>query len=79
MMLMHEMQVIKHLSRVCSSEVSAAGEVVAQSMRARIIQEGLSGVDSAAFTPLLEFVIEQGASGDHAFCGTACAIPRALG
>ena len=38
-----------------------------QSERARLIEEGFLGVDSAAFKPLIEFVIEQGAGGDHAF------------
>ena len=66
-MLIHEMQQIKPPSRVCSAELRAVGEVSAQAVRARLIQEGFLAVDSAAFSPMLQFVIEQVAGGDHAF------------
>ena len=66
-MLMHEMQLIKHFSRVCSAELRVAGEVSVQAVWARLIQEGFPAVDSSAFIPMLQFVIEQGAGGDHAY------------
>ena len=66
-MLMHEMQLVNHRSRVCSAELRAAGEVSVQAVRARLIQEGFLAVDSAELRPMLQFVVEQGAGGDHAF------------
>ena len=65
-MLMHEMQIIKHMSRVCMSERNAAGEVILESVRSRLLAEGFHGTDSPAFHALLRFVIEQGAGGEHA-------------
>jgi hypothetical protein len=66
-MLMHEMQLIKHLTRVCSAEVHVVGEVSVQAVRYRLIQEGFPAANTAAFTPMLQFVVEQGAGGDPAY------------
>ena len=40
MMVMHEMQIIKHLARVCALETSTAGSVCRESVRARLLAEG---------------------------------------
>ena len=66
-MLMHEMQIIKHMSRVCMIETNAAGEVLLESVRARLTAEGFPGIEAPGFQVLLRFVIDQGAGGEHAF------------
>jgi hypothetical protein len=45
-MLMHEMQIIKHMSRVCMTEKNAAGEVLLESVRARLTAEGFPGIEA---------------------------------
>ena len=67
MMLVHEMQIINQMSRVCTLERDKAGEVSVQTVRDRLRHEGSALADSAAFLPLLQFVLEQGAGGKHAF------------
>ena len=62
-MPMREMQIIQHMSRVCLSENNAAGEVLLESVRSRLLSEGVPGVESPGFQVLLRFVIEQGAGG----------------
>ena len=61
MMVMHEMQIIKHLARVCALETSTAGSVCRESVRARLLAEGFLVVDCANYIVLLNFVIAQGA------------------
>ena len=39
-MLMHDMQIIKHTSRVCMSAWNAAGEVLLEYVRLRLLAEG---------------------------------------
>ena len=65
-MLMHEMQIIKHMSCVRMRERNAAGEVILESVRSRLLAEGFHGADSPALHALLRFVIEPGAGGEHA-------------
>jgi hypothetical protein len=67
MMLVHEMQIINQMSQVCILERDKAGEVSVQTVRDRLRREGSALADSAAFLPLLQFVLEQGAGGKNAF------------
>jgi len=62
-MIAHDMQVIKHSSRVCMSECNKAGEVSVDVVRARLHAEGSALAETAAFLPLLQFVLEQGCGG----------------
>ena len=66
-MLVHEMQIIKQMSRACMSECNKAGEVSVQAVRARLRAEGSALAETAAFLPLLQFVLEQGGVGMNAF------------
>ncbi|MCP4242903.1 MAG: hypothetical protein GY772_20300, partial [bacterium] len=59
-MLEHEMQCIKHLATICAAEQTASHEVSVQAVRARLAAGGSALADSAAFLPLLHFVLEQG-------------------
>ena len=49
------------------SEKNAAGEVLLEFVRSRLLSEGFPGIDSPGFFVLLRFAIEQGAGGEHAF------------
>ena len=54
MMVMHEMQIIKHLARVCMLESSTAGHIIRESVRARLVAEGFPVVDCAKLPRVLE-------------------------
>ena len=67
MMVTHEMQIIKHLARVCMLESSTAGNVSRESVRARLVAEGFPVVDGASYLVLFNFVIAQGVGAQEAF------------
>ena len=57
----------KQMSRACMSECNKAGEVSVEVVRARLRAEGSALAETAAFLPLLQFVLEQGGGGTNAF------------
>ena len=66
-MLVHEMQIGKQLADVRMSESEVAGEVRLETVRARLVAEGLPCATSSSFLHLFEFVVEQGGSRKRGF------------
>ena len=66
-MLVHEMQIVKQLADVCTAESNVAGEVRLETIRARLVAEGVPCATTSSFLPLLQFVVEQGGNNKHGF------------
>ena len=66
-MLVHEMQILKQLAEACTAECDVAGHVCLETVKARLVAEGLPCATSSSFLPLLHFVAEQGGNRKHGF------------
>ena len=61
-MMMHEMETIKILQRVCSAEMQLSQVVAVETVRARLHQQGYSALaESPGMPHLFRFLLEQGA------------------
>ena len=63
-MLMHEMESIKTLARICTRESGVASDVAERQVRAKLVGQGFSALaESPGLSHLLRFVLEQGSDG----------------
>ena len=61
MMMMHEMEVIKTLARICTTSAATAHEVALDTVRAKLHDQGFSALaESPGLQHLFRFVLEQG-------------------
>ena len=66
-MLVHEMQILKQLAEACTAECDVARHVCLETVKARLVAEGLPCATSSVCLPLLHFVVEQGGNRKHGF------------
>ena len=64
--LVHELQVIRQTTRICMLEIDNTGEIRIDSLRAALQRDGIASLGGPALLSLLQFVLEQGACGEHA-------------